>query len=139
LYLNKLPFKKSEGSYYKTNDASKFLGIPESLLGFLKTEKSYTLKRLAFGLDGYSELDLIEFRDGLLNKASNFIEFDSANHITMKKIVLKRPLGTEAKGEFIKSVLSNTILPIGHIGRAIGDLVFDRNETLDFLDSIKTI
>ena len=135
--LTKIPFKRSKGKYYKTREASKFIGIPESLLAMLKKQKIYTLKHLAYGLDGYSEIDLIDFRDSLLIKAHKLIHFEESKHITLKKIMLKKPLGNMVKSKFIESVLNKSILPIGNVGSNVGDIIFKRNEALSFVNLLK--
>ena len=137
--LSKIPFKRSEGKYHKLREAGKFLGLPISLLGFLRKEKIYTLKRLGFGLDGYSELDLIEFRVSLMSKSPKLVEFDLNEHISLEKIMFKKLLGNEIKGTFIQSILSNKILPVGHQGSELKNLIFNRNEVMVLLNSIQTI
>lgn len=131
--LAKIPFKRSEGKHYRLREAAKFLGLATSLLVFLKKEKIYTLKRLGFGLDGFSELDLIEFRDSLTSQASKYIDFKASHHITMKKVLFMKTIRVEVKGNFIRSILNNSLLPIGNIGSTLGDIVFDKNQALGFL------
>ena len=131
--LSKIPFKRSEGKHHRLREAAKFLGLAAGLLVFLKQEKIYTLKRLGYGLDGFSELDLVDFKESLTSQASTYIDFKTSHHITMKKVLFMKTIGVEVKGNFIKSIINNNLLPIGNIGSALGDIVFDKNQALGFL------
>lgn len=122
--LTKISFKKSEGKYYRLRDAAVFVGLPVALLQLLKQRGVYKISRLGWGMDGFSELDLIEFREKLISLAPILISLDTANLTSMKQIFRKKLGGQNISLKLIAETISGDIVPYGRIGDAIGDIVF---------------
>jgi len=92
--LHNLPFKASEGNHLRQRDAAKYLHLSARMLRALKERGVYKIMRLGWGVDGYSELDLVEFKEGLVSKAPCVLEVVPSNQIQLaelfrKKITLK--------------------------------------------------
>jgi hypothetical protein len=121
-----LPFKKAEGRSHKLRDAAKFLGIPVSLLSMLRNEGAYKMQRLAKGLNGYSEYDLINFREILVTKVAVIKNCDSEEHITLGSVMRIKLRDQKFTASIIKSILNGQIIPEGRIGDEISDIVLMR-------------
>jgi hypothetical protein len=132
--LTQLSFKKAEGPRHRLREAAKFLGLPVRLLSILRKNGTYRITRLAWGLDGYSELDLNEFRTKLLDKAPVIGNFDTNEFITLKKIMNKKLGGQNVTAKIIAAVLEGRIVPVGRSGDEIGDIVLRRTESWIFLE-----
>lgn len=65
----------------------------------LKKTGIYIIKRLGWGIDGFSELDLIEFKESFLSKVPDVIEYFPEEQFTIKDFLMKKslPEGTDAK------------------------------------------
>jgi hypothetical protein len=124
--LSSLPFSKAEGNHHRLRGAAKFIGLPENLLSILRKLGIYKIKRLAWGLDGYSELDLVEFKETLLNNAPLLANFNAPEFISLKKIIQMK-LGDQSKaGKVIAAVLDGDVVPVGRMGDAVKDITFNR-------------
>jgi hypothetical protein len=126
--LRDLPFKRSEGKYHKQREAAQFLGMPIKLLRTLRNSGAYKFTRLAWGLDGYSELDLIEFRESLVSKAQKIGHYDNDKLMPLSKISRKKLCGRELATKIIASILDGLIVPVGRTGDEIFDIVVDFSE-----------
>lgn len=123
-----VPFKPAEGRYYKQREAAQFLGLPVKLLCDLRRKGIYKVVRLGWGIDGYSELDLIEFRTRLLMTAHEEVNFDTEIHITLGEVLRKKRLGHLAATEIISDLLKSTFIPCGSLGSQIRDIFLTRVE-----------
>ena len=130
--LSKLPFKKSEGKYYKLRDAAKFIGLPVSLLSCLRKQNIYKVMRLGWGTEGFSEIDLVEFRDTCLAKASTPIDLISKKCISVKQL-LRKKISPEKFSKIIVSINSGELIPIGRLGDNISDIVLEESDALKIL------
>ena len=128
--LEKVPFLPSSGKYYIQREAAMFLGVPVSLLQKLKADKTYVIRRLAMGLGGYDELDLIEFRDAIVSKAPWNSDYDSAVHISIGQLLRKKLGGPDIVAAVILTLLNGTLQPCGRMGNAIRDIYFMRGDLL---------
>lgn len=128
-----VPFKPCKGARYNLRDAAKFLCISVKLLQLLKKEKIYKMVHLAYGLDGYCEVDLIEFRDQIVNLAPLFDGSDLDEHIYMNSIMRKKKCGAEVYAAILSAVINKQITPVGRTGNEIGDLMFNKAEVLNIL------
>lgn len=117
-----VPFKPAEGRYYKSREAALFLGISHNLLRTLRQTGLYKVVRLGWGIDGYSELDLIEFRDRLLKAVGQDCTFNATAHITLGQIFRKKRLTMGLSVRLISELLDGTLNPCGQIGSQIKDI-----------------
>lgn len=128
--LHNLPFKAKEGNYFKQREAAAFLGLNVRILRSLKNNGIYKIKRLGWGTDGYSELDLIEFKECFVNKAAEIIECLPEHHLCLKQLFKKRSV----EGIVIKildQVKKGDLTPLGRTGNEISDLVFTKQMVAD--------
>lgn len=126
--LSLIPFTKAEGNRHRERDAAKFLGLSVKLLSMLRKSGTYKMKRLAWGLDGYSELDLIEFRVNLLGKAPILDNFVGSEFISLRKIMRKKLSDQSTTARLIAAVLKYEIVPVGRMDDAIGSIIFNRKD-----------
>ena len=126
--LSLIPFTKAEGNRHRARKAAKFLDLPLKLLSMLRESGTYKMKRLAWGLDGYSELDLIEFRESLLSKAPILDNIVGSEFISLKKIMRKKLRDQSTTARIVDAVLKCEIVPVGRIEGAIGSIVFNKKD-----------
>ena len=126
--LSLIPFTKAEGNRHRARKAAKFLGLPLELLSMLKESGTYKMKRLAWGLDGYSELDLIEFRESLLSKAPILNNVVGSEFISLKKIMRKKLRDQSTTARIVDAVFKCEIVPVGRMEGAIGSIVFNKKD-----------
>lgn len=128
--LDDIPFLPSSGKYYVQREAANFLGIPVSLLTKLKSDNTYKIVRLADGLHGYDELDLIEFRDSIINKAPVPSEYDPAKHITLGEMLRKKMKGSEIPARIIADIKHGKVQPCGRTGDQIRNIFLRREDVM---------
>lgn len=134
--LSSLPFSKAEGNRHRLREAAKFLGLPVCLLGRLRKSRIYKIKRLAWGLDGYSELDLIEFREVILSRAPLLGSFKTAEFISLKSIMHKKLKNQSVAATIVAAVFESEIVPVGRMGDEIRDVVFNIADVEVFIKNI---
>ena len=122
-----VPFKPCKGIYYIARDAAKFLGLHVKLLQLLKKENIYKMTHLAYGLDGYCEVDLVEFRDKVVNMIKLVANANVEQHISMKSIMRKK-CSADVLASIISAVLNKQITTVGRTGDEIGDILFNKSE-----------
>lgn len=125
-----VPFKPCKGIYYIARDAAKFLGLHVKLLQMLKKENIYKMTHLAYGLDGFCEVDLIEFRNKVVNMVKLVANANAEHHISMKSIMRKK-CSADVFASIISAVLNKKITPVGRTGNEIGDILFNKAELLN--------
>jgi hypothetical protein len=123
-----VPFKPAEGRYYKIREAALFLGISLNLLRELKQKDIYRIVRLGWGIGGYSELDLIDFRNRLLQAVHKHGAFDPVIHIKLGKILNKKRLDVSFTAEIIGELLEGTLQPQGQDGAHFRDIILLRSD-----------
>lgn len=124
--IHKLPFRAREGNYLKQRDAISFLQISLGILNGLKANGIYKIYRLAWGTDGYSELDLQEFKASLLNKAPKFIEHLTIEQMRLKEFFRIKNIPIEIKIKTIGDIVNGTIVPVGRTGNEIPNIVLTK-------------
>jgi hypothetical protein len=132
--LTTLPFRKAEGKRHRLRDAAKFLGLPVNLLSSLRKNGTYKITRLAWGIDGYSELDMIEFRERLLSKVPEMEDYDEGVFISVRSISRKKLSDQGVAARIIAAVLDGQIIPVGRCGGEIGDLVLNRVTAMGLIE-----
>lgn len=128
-----VPFKPAEGRYYKQREAALFLGLPVNILRDLRRKGIYKVVRLGWGIDGYSELDLIEFRTQLLKTVSQEQEFAPSKHIELGKVFRKKGIPRSGKFQIISGLVDGSIVPSGTLGPDIKHIFLDRMEVDQWL------
>lgn len=136
--LSLIPFKKAEGKRHRQRSAAKLLGLPVKLLSMLRKSGVYKVTRLAWGLDGYSELDLIDFKNRLTSNAPALEDFDSVESISLREISRKKN-GLDGAARIISAILEGRIFPLGRSGNHIGDILLDRDTTIKIATHIDTV
>lgn len=131
--LHNLPFKASEGNYFKQREAAKFMKLNVRLLNALKSNGIYKIKRLGWGTDGYSELDLVEFKENLVNKAPNLLEVNTAEHVSLEEIFRKK-FSSKFSVKIVEDILLDKLIPLGRMGNEITDIVLTRKSALSYFN-----
>lgn len=131
--LQNLPFKAREGNYLRQREAANFLNLNVSTLRNLKKSGIYKIKRLGWGIDGYSELDLIEFKESFIKMASNVIEYFPKEQISIKDFFRKKSLHEDTDSKIFVGILDGHLIPIGRIGNEISDIVFTKQQLSNYL------
>lgn len=121
--LDEIPFLPSSGKYYVQREAAKFLGIPVGLLQQLKNDGTYKIVRIADGLEGFDEQDLVEFRDNIVGNASLVQQYNTATHITIGDLIRKKRFGKETQARLIADIKHGRLLPYGRLGNQIRDII----------------
>ena len=136
--LHNLPFRAREGNYLKQRDAANYLKLNVNTLINLKKSGIYKIKRLGWGTDGYSELDLMEFKESFVNKAPEIIEYLPKEQISIKDFFRKKLLPDDAASKIFGGMMEGHLIPVGRIGNEISDIVFTKQQLLNFLKGVKT-
>jgi TniQ len=131
--LHNLPFKAREGNYFKQREAANFLNLNVSTLRNLKKNGIYKIKRLGWGVSGYSELDLIEFKESFIKKAPDIIEYLPEEQISIEDFFRKKSLAEETASKIFGGILDGHLIPIGRIGNEISDIVFTKQQLSNYL------
>jgi hypothetical protein len=124
--IQKIPFKAREGGYLKTREAAKFLQLPMKVLIGLRNQGIYKIRSLAWGTDGYSLVDLNDFKEGFAKKTSSINKYSPEKHILIRDLFRKKRIKIDSKIKLIESILDGNILPLGRVGNEITDLVLSR-------------
>jgi hypothetical protein len=127
--LDEIPFLPSSGKYYVQREAAKFLEIPVELLKLLKNDGTYKIVRIADGLEGFDEQDLIEFRDYIVGKAVLVHQYNTATHITIGELIRKR-YGKEIQARLIAEIKHSRLLPYGRLGNQIRDIILKLDDVI---------
>ena len=130
--LHNLPFMPSEGRYFKQRAAAKYIHLSERILSTLKKSGVYKTKRLGWGVEGYSELDLNEFKDNLINKAPNAIAIISDDQVALKDLFNKKQY-LEFSVKVINAIILGDLVPMGRTGGEIPDIVLRRQEVTNYI------
>lgn len=130
--LHKLPFKASEGRHLKQREAARFIHVKEPLLKILKKNDVYKIKRLGWGMDGYSELDLIEFRNSIINKAPKLLETVTENLMPLRNL-LRKSIYFEEVAKVVDDIIKGNLLPIGRVGNEIQDIVVSKIQLSSYI------
>lgn len=129
----KVPFLPKEGNYLRQRDAAKFIQISERNLRALKENNVYKFKRLGWGIEGYSELDLKDFRDDLLSKANNVVDNISDQEISLKNVLSKKRLSASNIVSVFKNIQNEIIIPKGRIGDEIADIILAKKDIYNLI------
>lgn len=135
--LHNLPFKASEGKYLKQREAAQYIRLSPRMLRTLKKNEVYKIRRLGWGVDGYSELDLIEFRDGFINKAPKEFETVSDYQIQLSELFRKK-LHIENAINILGAILKGSLIPTGRTGNEIPDIVLSKFELTNYIKKNNT-
>lgn len=125
--LQNLPFRAKEGNYLRLRVAAKYLHLSERLLTALKKAEIYKIKRLGWGADGFSELDLIEFKTELIEKAPKTIEAHLSSQISLRELFRKKR-NHELSIKVIDEMLKGSLIPVGRLGEEAVDIVFKKKD-----------
>jgi hypothetical protein len=121
--LDEIPFLPSSGKYYVQRVAAKYLEVPVGLLMQLKNDGTYKTVRIADGLEGFDEQDLVEFRDNIVGNASLVQQYNTATHITIGDLIRKKRFGKETQARLIADIKHGRLLPYGRLGNQIRDII----------------
>ena len=99
----------------------------------------YKIKRLGWGTDGYSELDLKEFKESFVKKAADIIEYFPLEQISIKDFFRKKSLPDDAVPKVFGGILDGHLIPIGRTGNQISDIVFTKQQLSNFLTDVRII
>lgn len=127
--LDEIPFLPSSGKYYVQREAAKFLEIPVELLKLLKNDGTYKIVRIADGLEGFDEQDLIEFRDNIVGKAILVHQYNTETHITIGELIRKK-YGKEIQARLIAEIKHSRLLPYGRLGNQIRDIILKLDDVI---------
>ena len=129
--LHNLPFMASEGNYFRQREAAKYIQIHERILSALKRSGVYKTKRLGWGVEGYSELDLVEFKESLVDKAPTLLEVKATEQLSLGKLFrIKLHLISSVK--IVEEILLGNLLPLGRTGNEISDIVLTRQSASSY-------
>lgn len=135
--LHNLPFKAREGNYFKQREAAKYLNLNLSTLRNLKNSGVYKIHRLGWGIDGYSELDLMEFKESFIEKAPDIIEYLPKKQISIKDFFRKKLLPDDAVSKIFSGMMDGDLIPVGRIGSEISDIVFTKQHLSNYLNDVR--
>lgn len=136
--LDNLPFKAREGNYFKLREAANFLNLNVSTLSNLKKNGVYKIKTLGWGIDGFSELDLIELKGSLIKKVPDVIEYSPEEQISIKDFFKKKSLPVGSASKIFGAILDDSLIAIGRCSSEISDIVFAKQQLLNCLNDVKT-
>lgn len=85
--------------------------------------------RLGWRVEGFSELDLIEFRDTLMKLAPNSINVIHEEYISIKQLLGKK-FDPELISKILVSIITGALVPISNIGENICDIVLLKLDVL---------
>lgn len=130
-----IPFKAKEGKYLKQREAAKFLHLSPRMLIALKKDEIYKIQRLGWGIDGFNELDLIEFRERFINKAPN--EFDTISDEQIRLgCLFRRKHSLEVSVKVLNEILVDSLVPVGRTGCDIADIVLNKSDLVNYIQHL---
>lgn len=117
-----LPRKVITGSM-DVRKAAKHLGIPVSILVRLRRDGYYRTGHFGPHVTQFNQLDLNKLRIDLLEQAPTALSSLPLEHVTLTTFFRMKLYGVENKYQIVRSILDGTLVPTGHTGKNIGDIV----------------
>ena len=130
--LENIPFKAREGNYLKQREAAQFMKLNVRLLNAFKSNGVYKISRLGWGIDGYNQLDLLEFKESIINKAPRLLNLNTSEQLCLREIFRKKLyLGVSVK--IVEEILVGALVPLGRTGNEIPDIILTKESISTYL------